>query len=81
MHSCSCTTEDCRVCPSEVICRCLRVTEEEVVIAIRTLEVRTIREIRQTTGAGDGCTACHRKLKALIEQHTPSEKKELALVA
>jgi len=58
----------------------LQVTEEEVVVAITTLEVRTLHELRQTTGAGDGCTACHRKLKALINEHAMSESEAMCLV-
>ena len=80
MQDCNCTTEDCRTCPAQVVCRCLKVTEEQIVVAITTLEVRTLRELRQTTGAGDGCTACHRKLKALLAEHVLSESEAMCLV-
>lgn len=80
MHSCTCTPDDCRTCESQVVCRCLQVTEEQVIVAITTLEVRTIRDLRETTGAGDGCTACHRKLKALLQQHVMSESEAMCLV-
>lgn len=52
------------------MCRCLKVAEETIVDAIVTLGLRTVKEIRQTTGAGDGCTCCHRELRELIEVHT-----------
>ena len=37
--------------------------------AIITLGLRTVKDIRRATGAGDGCTCCHRELHALIEVH------------
>jgi hypothetical protein len=32
-------------------------------------QVRTLKEVRGLTGAGDGCTACHKRIKACIERH------------
>jgi bacterioferritin-associated ferredoxin len=79
MQSTFCTLDDCRTCQDQVVCHCLQVTEEQVVVAITTLEVRTLRELRQTTGAGDGCTACHRKLKSLLSEHALSESETMCL--
>jgi bacterioferritin-associated ferredoxin len=59
---------DAPTCAGRVVCRCLQVTEDDVVAAITTLELRTVKEVRQATGAGDGCTACHHALRQLIEQ-------------
>jgi NAD(P)H-nitrite reductase large subunit len=53
----------CQGCPIKVVCRCLNVTEAEVVTAITTHDLQTVRELRDHTGAGDGCTCCHGKLK------------------
>jgi NAD(P)H-nitrite reductase large subunit len=39
-----------------------------LVEAITTREIRTVRDIRQHTGAGDGCTACHRLLKQYLDR-------------
>jgi bacterioferritin-associated ferredoxin len=47
----------------------LQVTEEVLVEALATLELRTVKEVRQHTGAGDGCTACHRSIRRLLERH------------
>ncbi len=58
----------CDGCPSKVVCRCLNVTEAEVVRAITRLELRTIRELRQHTGAGEGCNCCHGQLAEYLEQ-------------
>jgi bacterioferritin-associated ferredoxin len=54
----------------------LQVTETEVVAAITTLEIRTLREVRRHTGAGEGCTACHQRLRQLLERHAYSASSE-----
>jgi bacterioferritin-associated ferredoxin len=59
-------------CSERFLCRCLQVTESEVVTAIATLDIRTLREVRQHTGAGDGCNGCHRLLRQLLERHAYS---------
>jgi bacterioferritin-associated ferredoxin len=50
-----------------VVCRCLKVTEEMVISTITAHGVRTVKELRQITGAGDGCTCCHRELRVYLE--------------
>jgi bacterioferritin-associated ferredoxin len=47
----------------------LRVTEEVIARAIATRDVRTLKDIRRHTGAGDGCMACHRRLSTYLERH------------
>jgi nitrite reductase (NADH) large subunit len=64
------TDRDGEPCPERVVCRCLKVTEGEVVSAIITLGLRTVKEVRQCTGAGDGCTACHRALRECLDRHS-----------
>ena len=59
-------------CPDRVVCRCLRVTEETVISAIVTLGLRTVKEIRHATEAGDGCTCCHKELAAYITVYSSS---------
>ena len=59
----------CAGCPDRIVCRCLRVTEAVVVEAIVTLGLRTVKEVRTATGAGDGCTCCHRHIHAYLEVH------------
>ena len=68
-------SRDCSTCPGRMICHCLQVTEEAIVQAIDTLGLTTVKEIRTCTGAGDGCTACHRRLVKYLERRT-----ELAVV-
>ena len=64
-----CSTDCCDGCPAKLVCRCLRVTEAEVVAVISTLGLQTVKEVRQHTGAGDGCTCCHRRILKVLEQH------------
>jgi NAD(P)H-nitrite reductase large subunit len=62
----------CAGCPDRVVCRCLKVAEGAIVDAVVTLGLRTIKEVRSATGAGDGCTCCHRQIRALLDQHAPA---------
>jgi bacterioferritin-associated ferredoxin len=64
-----CTHEHCDDCPDKIICRCLQVTETQVIRMIERLELRTVRDLRKYTGAGDGCTCCHAKLVEYLEKH------------
>jgi bacterioferritin-associated ferredoxin len=66
-------TGSCRTCPAvgscpdRVVCRCLKVTEEVVITAVTAHGVRTVKELRQVTGAGTGCTCCHQELRVYLE--------------
>jgi bacterioferritin-associated ferredoxin len=64
----ACAPADCQSCVSRVVCHCLNVTEDNVIEAITTLALRTVKDIQKHTGAGDGCTACHARLRAFLEQ-------------
>jgi bacterioferritin-associated ferredoxin len=72
-----------RTCPSvgscgeRLVCRCLKVTEHEVVTAIRVHGITTIRELRTITQAGDGCTCCHKELKTYLEIYSPSSSEPI----
>ena len=35
---------------------------------IERLELRSVRDLSQYTGAGEGCTCCHAKLQEYIER-------------
>lgn len=60
----------CSSAKSQFLCRCLRVTEEEVRDAIAVANPETVRGVTQACGAGGGCMACHRHIKRLLaEQH------------
>ena len=66
---------DCQTCPGRIICRCLQVTEEALLRVLGEGEAQTLKDVCQRTGAGDGCTACHRLLRSYLERRT-----ELAVV-
>ena len=63
-------------CPDRVVCRCLKVTEETIITAIRAHGVRTVRELKTVTAAGDGCTCCHKELRVYLEVYSPSSSSE-----
>ena len=57
------------VAPGEtVVCHCLQVTETTVVRAVREGGARSLCELACLTGAGGGCTACHRRLRHYINE-------------
>jgi bacterioferritin-associated ferredoxin len=69
---------DCRGCAAvgscadRFVCRCLRVTEREVIHAVVALGLRTLTEVRQVTEAGTGCSCCHRELSAYLAVYSAS---------
>jgi bacterioferritin-associated ferredoxin len=67
MDSCC---QSCQDCSDRFVCSCLRVTETALVEALTTLPIRNLRELRQLTGAGEGCTCCHVRLQQYIDHHT-----------
>jgi bacterioferritin-associated ferredoxin len=73
MNTC-CTRDEVGSCSSRLVCRCLRVTESVVLNALTTGGARSLKELRQETGAGDGCTACHRLLRGYLERHFPEKQ-------
>jgi bacterioferritin-associated ferredoxin len=58
----------CDGCPDKIVCRCLNVSEAQVIRMITRLELRTVRDLTHQTGAGDGCTCCHAKLEEYLEK-------------
>ena len=51
---------------SAYLCHCLKVTPDEVRDAIDFAGCGSVDEVTSHCGAGGGCTACHRKIRALI---------------
>jgi len=54
-----------------VICRCLGVTEADLIHCIRTHGARTLKDIARLTEAGDGCTACHPAIRDCLSRWAP----------
>jgi bacterioferritin-associated ferredoxin len=47
----------------------LRVTEEDLHQAIEQGQVDSIEDVFAATGAGQGCTACHRRILRVLNSH------------
>ena len=58
------------------VCGCLRITEHQLLATLATNNCWTIRDIRKTIGAGDGCTACHHVLKRYLTVHQRMKREE-----
>jgi bacterioferritin-associated ferredoxin len=66
---CNRIASGCTDCPARLVCRCLQVTEDMLVDTITALELRTVKEVRRHTGAGEGCSCCHPEIGELLERH------------
>src|SRR5262245_39166891 len=75
-----CGRSTCDDCPTRVVCRCLQITEQVLVEALTRQDVRSVRDIRRHTGAGDGCTACHRHLQRYLERYASSSASPICSV-
>lgn len=51
------------------LCHCLNVMEAEVREAIADHDLHSVRGVAKVCGAGGGCTACHRHIKRLLNEH------------
>jgi bacterioferritin-associated ferredoxin len=56
------------LCSDRIVCRCLGVTELELVEALSTEEVRDLKDVRRHTRAGSGCMACHQLIRMYLER-------------
>ena len=57
---------------SPVICHCLGITEAEIRSASQIGQCRTISDVKVMTAAGSGCTSCHRRIIALLQEERDS---------
>lgn len=55
-------------CTDEMVCHCLQLTRQALEDALGRQPLFTINDLRKHTGAGDGCTSCHRALKQLLHE-------------
>ena len=53
--------------PTGFVCTCLRITERELLGTLSHPGIRTLRDLRRSIGAGDGCTACHPVLQRYLD--------------
>lgn len=54
-----------------VVCECLKITQSVVESAIVSSDEPTLRTVMNLTGAGSGCTSCHRAIRGLIKNQCP----------
>jgi len=77
MMELSCQSDRCSRCiGSEYVCHCLKVTEDSLIDTIVTLGIRNLRELRQQTGAGDGCMSCRIRLQKYVDEYARCEQVE-----
>jgi bacterioferritin-associated ferredoxin len=67
-HGCSAVGS----CSERYVCRCLKITEQEVIEAITIRGAASLTELRTITEAGTGCTCCHRELQTYLTIYSPS---------
>ena len=78
MELCSCPPRSAND-SNPVVCACLQVTEAALVEAITTQDLHTLRDVRRCTGAGDGCTCCHVRIRQLLDKHAYASSASSAL--
>lgn len=52
-----------------VVCKCLGITEMEVIEITQIKRIGCLAELRMESEAGSGCTACHKKLNQIIREN------------
>jgi bacterioferritin-associated ferredoxin len=63
-----------------MVCHCLQVTETMLTEAIGRFSLQTIDEVRRHIGAGDGCTACHYRIRLFLEAAQASSSSPICSV-
>ena len=66
------------------VCHCLGIRESQIRDGIAIHGSECVRDIMQCTRAGTGCTACHRRIRAMLEEsrdkgHESSAREEVLL--
>jgi bacterioferritin-associated ferredoxin len=67
-----CDTLSCYSYSDPVICHCLQISEGQLIEVRTVCPLASLRDIARTTGAGTGCTACHRRLRKFINESQTS---------
>jgi NAD(P)H-nitrite reductase large subunit len=61
----------------EIVCRCLKVRLSTIATAIDVCGAATIRDLKCSTGAGDGCMSCHARLRQLLQVRVEAETRNV----
>ncbi|HEX4150572.1 MAG TPA: (2Fe-2S)-binding protein [Pirellulales bacterium] len=59
-----------------LLCRCLQVSESALCNAIERCPMSNLQDVARETGAGSGCTACHRSIRRFLTQQRQSQQFE-----
>jgi bacterioferritin-associated ferredoxin len=62
------------IAADRVVCRCLGITESEIRSALIEGTGECLRTIMRETGAGTGCTCCHRAIRDLLDRERLQEQ-------
>jgi bacterioferritin-associated ferredoxin len=57
-----------------LVCRCLQVSESVLADAIERCPMANLQDVARETGAGSGCTACHRSIRRFLAHQRQSEQ-------
>lgn len=69
MDECRCPPDVGQIYPERVVCPCLQTTAREVFVAVNVLGAQSLCDLKRLTGAGEGCTACHKVLQQYLDEH------------
>jgi NAD(P)H-nitrite reductase large subunit len=61
---------------SKIVCECLGVTESQLVAAIHTHELCTLKQVTACTDAGGGCTVCHPAIREYLAREARAKAAE-----
>lgn len=53
----------------QMICYCLGLRESQVAAAIEAHGCDHLKAVMNCSGAGTGCTACHRRIQGVLNKH------------
>jgi bacterioferritin-associated ferredoxin len=51
-----------------ILCRCLRISESSLADAVQRCPLANLQDVARETGAGSGCTACHRLIRRFLAE-------------
>ena len=61
-----------------LVCRCLQVMESDLLDVMDRCPVSNLQDVANQTGAGSGCTACHRLLRKYLAARAQGQSAESA---
>jgi NAD(P)H-nitrite reductase large subunit len=56
-----------RYIQARLVCHCLNVTEADLREASHRCQLKSVHDAQRETGAGGGCTACHRLIEQFLQ--------------